>query len=189
MNEIDLQDSMCDLLRDIFAGYQLLNKGGNLQEVQIFAQYVPQPAGITIHSRENTGLKNYTDTDYESNFPCIVAILNECEDREERRIDASTVKMTLLFCVYDDAPECQGYRDLLNMQERVRNYLLVNRIVNNRFRLEMPVKTRLIPCETWPVYFGEMDLIFQSGRPSMPKSFVFEHNPINNLSNMAAHSV
>ena len=185
MNEIDLQDSMCDLLRDIFAGYQLLNKGGNLQEIQIFAQYVPQPAGVTIHARENTGLKNYTDTDYESNFPCIVVILNECEDKEERRIDASLVKMTLLFCVYDDAPECQGYRDLLNMQERVRNYLLVNRVVNNRFRLEMPVRTRLINCETWPVYFGEMDLVFQSGRPSMPKGFVFECHAANNLSNMA----
>ena len=176
MNEINLQDSMCDLLRELFLGYQLLNKGGNLQEVQIFAQYVPQPSGITINSRNNTGVKNYSDSDYESNFPCIVVILNECEDREERRIDSSLVKMTLLFCIYDDAPECQGYRDLLNMQERVRNYLLINRIVNEKFRVEMPIKTRLINCETWPVYFGEMDLIFQAGRPVMRKEFVFERN-------------
>ena len=181
MNEVDLQDLMRDTLQELFTGYQLLNKGGNLQEVQIFSQYVPQPAGITIHSRENTGIKNYSDSDYESNFPCIVVILNECEDREERRIDSCTVKMTLLFCVYDDAPECQGYRDLLNMQERVRNYLLINRVIGQKFRVEMPIKTRLINCETWPVYFGEMDLVFQSGRPSMPKSFVFMSNPAHNV--------
>ena len=182
MNEIDLQDSMCETLEELFSGYQLLNKGGNLQEIQIFAQYVPQPSGITIHSRESTGIKNYSESDYESNFPCIVVILNECEDKEERRVDSSLVKMTLLFCVYDDSPECQGYRDLLNMQERVRNYLLVNRVIAQKFRLEMPVRTRLINCETWPVYFGEMDLIFQAGRPSMPKSFVFALNPAHNLS-------
>ncbi len=176
MNEINLQDNMCDLLRELFSGYTLLNKGGNLQEVQIFAQYVPQPSGITINAKNNTGIKNYSDTDYESNFPCIVVILNECEDREERRIDSSLVKMTLLFCIYDDNPECQGYRDLLNMQERVRNYLLINRVVSEKFRVEMPIKTRLINCETWPVYFAEMDLIFQAGRPVMRKDFVFEHN-------------
>ena len=176
MNEIDLQDNMCDLLQELFSGYQLLNKAGNLQEVQIFAQYVPQPSGITINSRNNTGVKNYSDSDYESNFPCIVVILNECEDREERRIDSSLVKMTLLFCIYDDNPECQGYRDLLNMQERVRNYLLINRVVSEKFRVEMPIKTRLINCETWPVYFGEMDLLFQAGRPVMRKEFVFERN-------------
>lgn len=176
MNEIDLQDNMCDLLQELFSGYQLLNKAGNLQEVQIFAQYVPQPSGITINAKTNTGIKNYSDSDYESNFPCIVVILNECEDREERRIDSSLVRMTLLFCIYDDNPECQGYRDLLNMQERVRNYLLINRIVMGKFRVEMPIKTRLINCETWPVYFGEMDLIFQAGRPVMRKDFVFEHN-------------
>ncbi len=176
MNEINLQDCMCDLLQELFSGYQLLNKAGNLQEVQIFAQYVPQPSGITINSRNNTGVKNYSDTDYESNFPCIVVILNECEDKEERRIDSSLVKMTLLFCIYDDNPECQGYRDLLNMQERARDYLLVNRVVSEKFRVEMPIKTRLINCETWPVYFGEMDLLFQAGRPVMRKEFVFERN-------------
>ena len=176
MNEIDLLDSMHDTLVELFSGYQLMNKAGNLQEVQIFAQYVPQPGGINFTSKNNTGLKNYSDSDYESNFPCIVVILDECEDREERRIDSSLVKMHLLFCVYDEGSECQGYKDLLNMQERTRNYLLINRVIMNKFRLEMPVKTRLIPCETWPVYFGEMDLIFQAGRPVMRKDFVFERN-------------
>ncbi|MBQ7578455.1 MAG: hypothetical protein IJT21_09340 [Synergistaceae bacterium] len=173
MNELNLLDAVIMKLENLFRGYTLLNKSGELQEVRVFAQYLPMPEGLNFNTRSNTGLKNYNESDMESNFPCIVAKLIECEDREERRIDATLVKMNLLFACYDENKLCQGYRDILNMQERVRDNFLIERVIDNRFRLDMPIKTRLLECETWPVYFGEMDLIFQAGRPVMRKNFVY----------------
>ena len=129
MTELDLLDAMITKLEDLFRGYTLLNKSGTLQEVKIFAQYIPIPEGLNFNTRDMTGIKNYRESDMDSNFPCIVAKLIECEDQEERRIDSSRVKMNLLFACYDDNKLCQGYRDILNMQERVRENLLIERVI------------------------------------------------------------
>ena len=172
MNELDLLDAVISKFENLFAGYTLLNKSGELQEVKIFAQYLPMSEGLNFANKDLAGIENYQKSDMDLNFPCIIVKLIECEDREERRIDSSLVKMKILFACYDENRLCQGYRDILNMQERVRDNLLIERVIANKFRLEMPIKTRLLECETWPVYFGEMDLIWQIGRPVMRKEFV-----------------
>ncbi len=66
-------------LRELLRGYSLPSRfqGADgaepsmqavMQEVKVFAQYLPQPSGITF-AEKAAGLKNYTSDDYESNFP------------------------------------------------------------------------------------------------------------------------
>ena len=171
MTTLLLIDALCARLKQLFTGYSLLNKLGVLQEVKIFAQYTPQPAGISINS-PNAGLTNYANEDYENNFPCIVVKLVESIDDEENRINQSTARVKFLTGIYDDKPECQGWRDILNIHERIREDFYVNRVTAERYRLNMPVKAKLYDVETWPVYFGEMDLVFEVGRPVM-KEYIY----------------
>lgn len=166
MTELLLLDELVARMKKLFAGYTLLNKSGILQEVRVFAQWVPQPAGITIND-PRTGIKNYAASDYESNLPCVLVQLGESIDTEQGRIDAASCGVKFLTAIYDANPECQGYRDILNIQERIREDLLNERITARRFRMAMPLKSRLLDTDTWPVYFGEIEAIFEIGRPVM----------------------
>lgn len=175
MTALNLIDELCYKLKMLFEGYTLLNKNKVPQEVRIFPQYMPQPQSVTLSERV-TGLKNYTESDYEANFPSIVVQHLELSDFEENRIEMSVHKIRLLFGVFDDEPNCQGYRDILNMIDLVRNNFLVYRILANKFRLNEPMISKILDADTWPVYFGEMSLSYESGRPSMPsKNFVYKN--------------
>ena len=101
--------------------------------------------------------------------------LGEMTDSEERSVNQSLVNVTLLMGVYDEGVQCQGYRDVLNMQEAARVDLLEHRVLAGKHLLKMPVKSRLLDADTWPVYFGEMDLVYQVGRPMQGYGWVERH--------------
>lgn len=185
MTELLLIDALVERLSRLFTGYSLLNKSGVLQEVKIFAQYLPQPAGITIATKNKRGIENYEAEDYEANFPCVIVKVGDVIDKEEGRIDSAICNIKLLTGIYDgvsvDASEeertwrrqMQGYRDILNIHEKIREDFLNERVTAQRFRMAMPMKSRILESDTWPVYFGEMELNFEIGRPMM-KDFVYE---------------
>lgn len=160
----DMMTALCDDLRRIFTGYLLPNKAGVLQEVRIFAQYMPQPSGITFEDKKS-GVENYSADDYEKNFPGVVVKLGDIIDKEENRIDMNRVSLRLLFGVYDANPECDAWRDVLSMMEKVRQKWLADRIIARKFRIEMPLTMRLLEADTFPVYFGEMESVIECGRP------------------------
>lgn len=163
-------------LHKLMEGRSLPGKSGLLQDIKIFAQYVPQPSGITFADRDNKGLKHYEAGDYESNFPCIIVRLEDMTDLEERSRTHSICNVKLLIGIYDDKPECQGYVDVLDIQEAIRSYLLEHRILCSKHLLVMPVKCRLLDNDTWPVYFGEISLAYQVGRPVRAPEFVYAYD-------------
>lgn len=190
MNELELIDGMSERLEKIFTGYTLLNKKGIPQSVRIFKQYLPQPKGLTLSTRK-TGIEHYESEDYESNFPCIIIQMKDRTDKEEKTLDMSRSGMKLIVGVFDEelaqdeamrdaglevdrkSYTCQSYRDILNMITMIRDDLLTERIIKGRFRIEMPLKSKLIEADTWPVYFGEMDIMIESGRALGNKDFVY----------------
>lgn len=172
MNQVNLLQDLTDRLRLLFKGYSLPNKSGILQEVQVFRQYLPQPEGITFTDKGKDGLKNYGSTDYESNFPCVIVKLVDQVDEEERGNDGSKVRVTILTGVYDDSKECQGYLDVLDMQEKIRDYLLEHRIIARKYLQLMPMLSKLLESETWPVYFGEQSLTYVVARPVMGTEWI-----------------
>ena len=174
MTPLLLLDSLVYFLRDNFAGYQLVNKKGDLQQIKIYPQYVPQPAAITINNRA-TGLKNYSELDYDANFPCIVVRIVDITDKEEGKPDQSRANVKIITGIYDANPECQGYRDIMNIQDKIRDLLLTNRILIKKFMLDMPLITKILDADTWPVYFGEMNLVYNIGRPQQPDYYYHHH--------------
>ena len=153
-----------------------------MQEVKVFSQYIPQPSGTTFDERgyptykqPYDRLSGYGADDYESNFPCVIVKLGDMTDTEEQSREHSSVKVSILAGVYDESPECQGYIDLLNLQEHIRKWLLEERVLGRKFLLKMPLVSKLDESETWPVYFGVMELLYELGRPVRSSEYVYRY--------------
>ena len=185
MTELNLLDALVARLTELFKGYELTAKSGLLQNVKVFAQYLPQPQAVTVNTESDEELDEGTDTDtaiepqgyspadIESNFPCVIVKLDEATDREEGSLDATRVSVRFLIGTYDEAPDCQGYRDVLNIIEKVRQDLLTmpDRTLDKRYRLEMPMKSYLFDEQAWPIYFGQIETVWETGRPVLLPEF------------------
>ncbi len=192
MTRADLMNALTSGLRELLKGYpmssrfQIVDAGEQKlletqKTVNVFAQYLPQSSGVTFEQREYPNsrkydrLKNYDAEDYESNFPCVIVKLGDMTDTEEQSRNHSSVNVVILAGVYDESPDCQGYIDLLNLQEVIRKWLLEERVLGRKFLLKMPLVSKLDDSDTWPVYFGVMELTYQLGRPVRSSEYVYRY--------------
>lgn len=172
MTKTHLLDELTDRMKRIFSGYALPNSAGALQEVKIFTQYMPQPGKLTVEDKEYSGIKGYGESDYESNFPCVIVRYEGATDYDELAMPRGDAAVRIVCAVYDEAPESDGWRSILDMQERIRLEVLEHRLLAGRYLLKMPVKSKLNDSETWPVYFGETELSYSTPRPGMGHGYV-----------------
>lgn len=178
MTELDLIDALVAFLKKIFADYQLPAKSGLLQNVQVFAQYMPQPEAVEVNTdddeetaeEDTTEPLGYSATDIESNFPCVIVKFEECTIKEEGSIDAVRINVSFLIGTYDESADCQGYRDVLNIIDKIEQEILElpARVLAQRYRLEMPLKDYLPPEQPYPIYLGVIETVWETGRPLMP---------------------
>jgi hypothetical protein len=82
-------------------------------------------------------------------YPFILLRPQEGEDTE----DGYRVKLLMLFATKAD--DEAGFLDVLNLMERIRIKLLKKRLVDSRFRLEMPYKWKFYDEQAEPEWFGE----------------------------------
>ena len=178
MTAINLLDALVSRLTEIFANYELQAKSGLLQTVKVFAQYLPQPKSAEVNdddedSETDIEPEGYSPEDIESLFPCVVVKIDEMNDKEEGTLDATRINARILVGIYDESPNCQGYRDVFNIIDVIRQDLLTTpaRILAKRYRLEMPLKSHLFDEQAFPVYFGQIETVWETGRPMMPRNF------------------
>ena len=177
MTELGLLDALVTKLARLFRDYELPAKSGLLQNVRVFAQYLPQPQAVAVSTdaEEDTDIEpqGYSPEDIESNFPCVVVKIDEATDREEGSLDATRINVSFLIGTYDEAADCQGYRDVLNIIETIRQELLTlpGRVLADKYRLEMPLRSYLFDEQAWPIYFGQIETVWETGRPLMPRNF------------------
>lgn len=174
MTRKELMDNLVATLREEFKGYELMGSSKELQPLQVYPQYLPQPAGVTVG---NAGLQNYKDDDYNSKFPCIIVRLEDMTDKEETGFPGSLANVKLIQGIYDPSEKCTGWQYLLDIQDRIRRVLFEHRVLGRKHVLRMPVTSRLLDVETWPVYFGEMSLVYTTGRPMMNAEYVYRPQP------------
>ena len=176
MTELNLLDALVSRLTEKFATYELTAKSGLMQTVKVFAQYLPQPSAVTVKPKDDTEAttpQGYAPSDIESNFPCVIVKLDEATDKEEGTLTQTRINVLFLVGTYDDSADCQGYRDVLNIIEVIRQDLLTlpGRVLNQRYRMEMPMKNYLFEDQAWPIYFGQIETVWETGRPLMPRNF------------------
>ena len=175
MIEINLLDALVTELSEVFKDYELPAKSGLLQNVKVFAQYLPQPSAIEFNDDDDDNdngeiaPQGYAPADIEANFPCVIVKLDDTTIKEEGTLDSVRINVRFLVGIYDNNPDCQGYRDVLSIIEKTQQYLLgmPNRILQNRYQLQMPMRSYLFEEQAWPVYFGQIETVWETGRPLM----------------------
>lgn len=176
MNEAELIDALVKRLERLFYGHPFLNRKGDSQElspVKVCGQYIPQSEGITVANHESGAIESYTENDFMNNFPCVVVKLIDRTDNEERSMVMSELNVKLIAGVYDESPVSIGYRDVMNMMSMMRDDFREDRFIEQRFRVLMPLKSRMIESDTWPVTYGEIDLKLETGRKLEPREYIY----------------
>ena len=175
MISLFLLDAIVTHLQGVFKDYSLNAKCGGRQQLRVFSQYLPQPKGVTLKPKGEESIvhQGYGPSDIEANFPCIVVKLIDGQDKEEGELDQARINVNLLVGAYDESPDCQGYRDVLNIIETARQSFLTlpYRILGKKYKLELPMKWALFEDQPWPVYFGVMEMVWDTGRPMMQRDF------------------
>lgn len=194
MTELGLIDALVAFLKEVFADYQLPAKSGLLQNVRVFAQYLPQPEAVEVNADDDdcdegaesaetaedeteetvsenpTEPQGYSAADIEGNFPCVIVKFEESTIREEKTIDMVRINVSILVGVYDESADYQGYRDVLNIMDRIKLEILTlpSRVLAQRYRLEMPLKDYLPAEQPYPIFMGVIETVWETGRPLMP---------------------
>jgi hypothetical protein len=164
-----LQDALVERIRDLLAGQTLPSKGGLRTEVKVFPQFLPLPGVPEPGETEGTLVFSeslaYGEGDLERNFPCVIVKLDDGTDREEGDPKGTRIGVRILVGVYDETPDCQGFRDALNIVEQIRQCLLSERYLGGKYRLEMPLEWHLFDEQPWPCFFAVVESTWGTGRP------------------------
>ena len=138
MISLMLQDFLVeDELPELFEGFTLKNVEGNQTPVNIYSQYLP----ITSE-----------DTDH---FPFIKVIL--IDGKEENEDSADLVHLSFTAGVYDNSKNKQGYRDSVNIINRIYTDIKGKKILDKRYILEYPVKWIINNDDTYPYFYTTIE--------------------------------
>lgn len=95
-------------------------------------------------------------------FPFCQIKLGDGEDKD----DDSTQDVILVFGTVDKSTKFDGYQDVMNCIQRVREHLLKKRLIADTFEARLPIRWAAPENEaTYPFYYGAMILTF--GIPSI----------------------
>lgn len=112
--------------------------------------------GVSVYEQD-LPLEMETE-DEETKTPFIIVRLSEGE--QEQREDAEMVTVIIIFCARDTAWSRSGYKDVLNMMQKVKERLLKNPIVGRYYTAELPLKWVIQEGESHDIYYGGMELTF-----------------------------
>lgn len=144
----------CMLLKDV---------KGNLAHLKAYAQNLPiRQQDIKIENDENdmeadsdAEIPDGMDTIFEDDpYPyCIVKI-----DSGAMQQEAQEIQTMLIFGIFDDDPECQGYQVIMNMIHKVAERFTKNPCLKDKYRLnhENGITWVMDDTEQFPYFFGAM---------------------------------
>jgi len=106
--------------------------------------------------------QHFPNEDFEddSYYPLVIVSWQGCEDKEDG--SEATIGLTVGVYGHDKA----AWMDLLSVMERIRQRLLIFRILARRFRLILPTKFETIESQPYPYWFGYATLKYQIGQPN-----------------------
>lgn len=102
MTPLELQDLLCEEIKQMLKPHRFKNQFGEDVEMQVFPQHIPI---------------NETD-DEEDPIPYVIVRLNR-GDSPLSRDSANTVDLVIIVGVWDDDLEAQGHRDILNVIQKI----------------------------------------------------------------------
>ena len=153
-----LQEDLVEELKKILQGFRLKNPYGESCEINIFSQNLPVPESleqtdIPIEQLENGLIEDIT---MKEPYPYIIVRIEDGEIKDES--SAQIVSVLLLIGIYDNAYEKQGYKDVLNIIQKIYERFAKMPVLNGKYTIQYPIVWTLQEEETYPFYFGGMNL-------------------------------
>lgn len=143
-----LQDVLVEEIKALFNGFLLKNVEDKLSEINVHSQYLPYKTNI----------------DDEEHFPyIIVRMMNGEEDEEE-----AECKIVFVIGVYDESEDNQGFKDVLNIIEKIRQHIFKKQIFANQFICKYPLKWGVNEEDVSPFYFGGIESSWSIAKITMP---------------------
>jgi hypothetical protein len=133
-----LQDYLVKDLQDLFVNFKLKNPKGEKVNLNIYPQTLPAKQGSK-------------DKDH---FPYVLVILTDGSDTEE--INNATTNIMFLIGIYDLESNYQGYRDAINVINKISKHLISNRVFNDQYTVAYPFNWKLSEEDTYPYYFAAL---------------------------------
>lgn len=143
-----LQDKLVEEISILFDGFKLKNAEGEKVSINVYPQFLPA----------KTGKKD------KSHFPYILVIILDGDIKET---ESNTCRVLFMAGTYDDDTNHQGYKDVLNVMQKIYNYLARNRIIDKKYELKYPIDWQLSDEDTYPYYFGAIETNWTVGKIKM----------------------
>ena len=138
MTPIMLQSTLIDDLKKLLCDFKLKNTKNELTEINIYPQFLPSKT-------------NKKDSEY---FPYVVIRVMEGEKLGVD--DDTTCKIAFVMGVYDEATDNQGYRDIMEIIERIKQHIFTQRSLGP-FSVSYPFKWMVHDEEAYPYFFGGIE--------------------------------
>ena len=149
MTPVELVLSLKQEIEDAVKDYRLLAENQEDRGITVYAQHIRDEI---FDDREG----RY--------YPLIIVSLQEERDNiGESGREASMATVGLTFGIF--AEDKDGWMDLLNIMETVRQRILTNRTVANRHRLVEAVEWKAIEAQPYPFWFGYGTLKYSIAQP------------------------
>lgn len=133
-----LQDSLVKDFKEQFKGFLLKNAEGKQVPLNIYAQNLPakKKSKDSLH------------------FPYLLIRVINGETQEESGLNNDTCEIDFITGIYSDEDNFQGYKDVMNVLEKIKYRLFTKKFYVSRFELIMPYKWTIHDEDTYPYFFG-----------------------------------
>lgn len=121
MTPLALQEFLVTEISALLEGFQLKNEAGELSNISVLSQYSPvNDTGQVVPK-----------------FPFVRVILKFAKDPSE----LEPYRCVVLFVagVYDNHLDCQGYRDAINVLQKIYDHLMRKRVFDQKYEVGYPV--------------------------------------------------
>lgn len=145
-----LVDELCKLIADATAELVLEAKTGP-----------PRPpsavAGFLDDDEPRPGKP--PDDEFERAVPFVLVRFRSGEDTQ----DVGTATVRIIATTY--SKHGQGWRDPLNVLERIRQAIIIRRPLSRHFDLQLPIRWEMPDEQPWPYWIAWMTTTWVIGRP------------------------
>jgi hypothetical protein len=130
MTPLALQDFLVKEISALFEGVKLKNEAGELSNISVLSQYSPvSDTGQVVHK-----------------FPFVRVLLKLGKDPKE--LDPHRWAVIFVAGVYDNSVDCQGYRDAINILQKIYDHLMRKRVFDQKYEVGYPVHW-LLTDDAW----------------------------------------
>lgn len=141
MTPFTLQEELESLLKELFSEFKLTSG----KSVNVYKQDIP------LDDMESTI----------DRAPLIVILMSGFKIEEEQDI-SQPIDIRFEILVKDDNNDLSGYKDLVNIGQKIAYHFVENRLVSDYFEAMLPITFTPLETEEFGVFVGVMDMAFTS---------------------------